>query len=412
MKKRSIWLWLIALVSLNALAVAQTQAPVQLVAFSCQGSGFVKQCHNGAHPVTVIQASDGNFYGVTAASSVGKSNAPGGTIFKLTPARGFTLLHTFTPNGNQYPNGSQPGLLAEGLDGNLYGTTFAGGSQNVGVLYRIAKDGTGFRVLHSFCSSQGCADGSLASGVTAGADGNIYGATSLGGMPCSGTGGCGTIFEFEIKSGSYRVLHALSGNDGFQPTAFILASDGNFYGADVGGDTDGSIYRVTPAGDFSLVITIPGLVLPLTALTQGPDGDLYGLAGAGVGGNLPALFAVALDGSNLRRFDPPNLPQGLNLLQLLADGNGNLWASTGNGGDHNDGMLVELSAVDGSAMQTVSFAGINGQSPASPLIKARDGSLVGTTWLGGAPQTAAGGAEGVVFTLHTNLLSTAGSMSK
>ena len=338
------------------------------------------------------------------ASTVGTSNGQGGSVFRVTPSGKFTLLHTFVPGkNNTFTGGSQPGPLAEGKDGNLYGTTFAGGGGDVGVLYRVAKDGTGFKVLHSFCSAANCADGSFATGVTAGLDGNIYGATSQGGTRktgCTFSTGCGAIFKFTTGNSSYKVLHSFGGNDGFQPTGFIQASDGNFYGADVGSNTDGNIFRITPSGNFSIVITIPQLVLPITPVVQGRNGNLFGLTGV-ANGNIPGLFEVALDGSNFQQFPPPTLPVGLNLVQLLSASDGNFWATTTNGGDNNDGMMVQLSSEDGSVLQTISFDGKNGQYPESSLIQAVDGKIVGTTSNGGV--VTSGTEEGVVFTLDLGL---------
>jgi len=389
---------------ISGTTFAQAPTPVQLFAFSCQGQGFVKNCRSGANPGTVIQASDGNFYGVTFASTVGNSSSQGGSVFKLRPSGTFTLLHTFAPGTSKnFAGGSQPGPLVEGKDGNLYGTTLVGGGHNVGVLFRIGKDGAGFKVLHSFCSAANCADGSFASGVTAGSDGNIYGATIQGGAQrpnCSFSTGCGTVFRFKPSNGSYKVLHAFAGDDGTSPTGLIQASDGNFYGAAVGGNTNGNIFQITPAGEFKIVITIPQLVLPITPLTQGANGNLFGLAGA-ANGNIPGLFEVGLDGSNFQQFAAPTLSNALSLLPVLAASDGNFWASTTNGGENNDGMIVQLSGVDGSVLQTISFDGTNGQYPDSALIQAADGKLLGTTFDGGV--VTSGTPAGVVFTLNANL---------
>ena len=69
-------------------------------------------------------------------------------------------IHRFSPGSNHsYPGGDNPADLIEGPDGNLYGSTAAGGRPNGGVLFRIGKDGSDFKILDEFCSSANCADG-------------------------------------------------------------------------------------------------------------------------------------------------------------------------------------------------------------------------------------------------------------
>jgi uncharacterized repeat protein (TIGR03803 family) len=385
-------------------AFAQTPAPVQLFAFSCQGAGQLKNCPNGGNPDKIIQASDGNFYGLALASSVGTSNPQGGSLFKITPSGQFTLLHTFRPGVNKdFPGGTQPGEMVEGADGNLYGTSVFGGTHSDGVLFRIAKNGTGFKVLHTFCSAAGCADGSNPVGVTAASDGNVYGVTATGGSnsACPLSQGCGAIFKITVGTGAFRVIHSLGGlTEGFQPTSFIQASDGNFYGSDEGFNTDGNVYKVTPAGAFSIVVHIAQLSIPLTPLTQGTNGNLFGLTTPAFGA-IQALFEVGLDGSNFQTFPDITLANGLNGTRLLLASDGNFWSTTTSGGQNNDGQIVQVSANDGSVLQTISFAGTNGAFPESELIQATAGSIVGATFGGGV--VSRGAPDGVVFTLDANL---------
>src|SRR3974390_3168361 len=120
----------------------------ELFGFPCSSTS----CPYGAQPDAIIQASDGNFYGVAQASTPG-----GGTIFKMTPGGQLTELYVFQvqPGTAFFPNGYAPNSIAEGSDGQLYGTAGSGGpnSASLGTLWRIHKDGSGFQVLQYFCTS-------------------------------------------------------------------------------------------------------------------------------------------------------------------------------------------------------------------------------------------------------------------
>jgi len=136
-------------------------------------------------------------------------------VFSLTPAGEFTLLHTFAEGTNKnFANGETPVSPIGGPDGNLYGTTASGGHGygnpsgffGYGLVFRISKTGSGFQVIHRFCSvTPYCNDGVYpAGGLVVGKDGNIYGATSQGGTLSNGCAepACGTIFRVTPSSGS------------------------------------------------------------------------------------------------------------------------------------------------------------------------------------------------------------------
>jgi len=178
-------------------AFAGNQQPVPVYTFICNvdqgGSG---PCPSGGIPASLLQESDGNFYGTTQTSSLsGGRVGPGGTVFSLTPGGTLTVLHTFLPGPNDtYPNGSLPGLLVEGSDGKLYGTTVYGGVDGCngycgdGVLFRLSKDGSDFQIVHKFCSEGNCTDGVGVTALAVAKDGNIYGTDFGGGLNRCGGG--------------------------------------------------------------------------------------------------------------------------------------------------------------------------------------------------------------------------------
>jgi uncharacterized repeat protein (TIGR03803 family) len=127
--------------------------------------------NDGANPVgALVQASDGFFYGTTS-----------GTIFRISSSGVFTNLYSFT-GGN---DGARPYAgLVQGTDGYLYGTTSAGGAQGYGTVFRISTNGA-LTTLHSFTGSK---DGAYPySALLQGTDGSFYGTTFEGGQDNQGT---------------------------------------------------------------------------------------------------------------------------------------------------------------------------------------------------------------------------------
>jgi uncharacterized repeat protein (TIGR03803 family) len=154
---------------------------------------------DGAAPdARLLQASDGSFYGTTV--SGGGANGDG-AIFKITAAGKFTLLRTFN-----YANGAALyDSLVQASDGNFYGTTYTGGTAPnpcpgaCGTIFRLTPSGR-LTTLYNFCSQSGCADGGAPfAGLLLATDGNFYGTTAFGGSTvCSAYGSCGTIFKLSL----------------------------------------------------------------------------------------------------------------------------------------------------------------------------------------------------------------------
>jgi uncharacterized repeat protein (TIGR03803 family) len=383
--------------------------------FICNGSAGTGSCPNGGRPDSLIQGSDGTFYGAAQDSMEGSSTPNGGTVFSLTPAGKFALLHTFAAGTNKnYPNGNLPGLVAEGSDGKIYGTTLFGGVGGCngycgsGVLYRVSKSGTGFQVLHKFCSQSGCTDGG-GGAVVPNIDGNLYGASFQGGSGNCGSfyQGCGTIFRVTPSTGAYEVVFSFPGSTDEFPSSFIPASDGTFYGLD-SGPRGQNLFHFTPAtGTFqSVALNFPspnGLPSIGGSLAFGANGSFYGLYHI-YGESGEGLFEVRTDGSNLQFFpfyttrNGGGSPDGL----LLAS-DGNFWVADFNGST-GYGDIITLSPSTGALIQTLTPFGASGAVGAYPaeIIQARDGTLWGSTYQGGKA-SADHFADGTVFSLNVGL---------
>jgi uncharacterized repeat protein (TIGR03803 family) len=243
---------------------------------------------------SLIQGYDGNFYGTTVndglTGGVNGSASGFGTVFKITPQGTATILHTFN-DGSVTSDGIQPNALVQGSDGNFYGTTRDGGTQNEGVTFKITPQGV-VTILHSFGSVTN--DGAYPyAALIEGDDGNFYGTTTQGGSSESH----GTAFQM-TPLGVVTILHAFGTgalpNDGQFPYApLIQGYDGNFYGTTENGGTvdGGTIFQITPQETTTIIhnfadgsVTKDGTG-PSLPLIQGADGNFYGLTAAGGDGD-------------------------------------------------------------------------------------------------------------------------------
>jgi uncharacterized repeat protein (TIGR03803 family) len=191
--------------------------------------------------------------------------------------------------------------LARGNDGNFYGTTSEGGTNDFGTVFRISPGGS-YSNLYSFGSLP---DGqSPMAGLVQGSDGNFYGTTSAG-----GTNGYGTVFRIS-PGGSYSNLYWLGSLQFQSPKAgLVQGSDGNFYGTtSVGGtNLEGTVFKLTvplnsPANQISAIhfagtnvlVSIPSVAAEIyrlqyrTSLTAGAWANVVGGSATSIGGSLTA----------------------------------------------------------------------------------------------------------------------------
>lgn len=164
---------------------------------------------DGLEPGNLVPAANGRLYGI---ASYGGSLG-GGTVFQINKSGTLTTLYDFCnvyPNGNPCPDGSVPSSLMQATDGNFYGTTLRGGatcffngSYGCGTVFEVTPAGA-ITILHSFCVTN-CNDGTNPVATLAqGTDGALYGLTEEGGKNLSGCdGGCGTIFQDSTGLGPF-----------------------------------------------------------------------------------------------------------------------------------------------------------------------------------------------------------------
>jgi uncharacterized repeat protein (TIGR03803 family) len=298
-------------------------------------------CTDGQFPVAPLaMGPDGEFYGST--QNGGANNW--GTIFKITSGGVLITLHSFNVIDGVSPYGSL--LLAS--NGKFYGTTNeAGGctSGGCGTIFTISSSGK-FKTLYNFCSQTNCSDGEFpVGGLVEGSDGNLYGTTNAGGSSACAGGGCGTIYRITL-TGNLTTLHRFNNADGAYPApALVEVRKGLFYGTTAGGGAggNGTVFTITANGALTTLYTFHGSdgFSPFV-LIAGSDGNLYGTTLGGGTLSAGTIFKITPGGalSTVYSFAPAFYYYFGGLTQAT---NGAFFGTTYFGGTADDGTIYSLS---------------------------------------------------------------------
>ncbi len=262
---------------------------------------------DGANPASgsLAQGRDGSFYGTTVAGGANDV----GTVFRLTPTGVIATIHSFDGSDGAYP---QPGALLQAPDGYFYGTAEAGGPDDCGTVFKIGTNGA-LTTLHSFNGHDGKAP---VGALVLAPNGNFYGATAFGGAK-----NAGTIFSM-TPGGTLTTLHSFNIRDGQYPeSGLVAAADGEFYGTTVFGGAYlgddcisannqavqcGTIFKITPAGAFTTVHSFNSTDgFSPNGLIQGMDGNFYGTTYGGGGNSIQAgtVYRITSTGTLTTLYD-------------------------------------------------------------------------------------------------------------
>ncbi len=301
---------------------------------------------DGLNPYAgLLRDKNGNFYGTTLNGGDESCDPPNGcgTVFKVSKTGKETVLHKFTGR----PDGEGPeSVLVEDPVGNLYGTTYLGGSDGLGAIFKIATNGKE-TILYSFLGPPEGGDGAFSyTGVIRDGEGNLYGVTAYG-----GAFGAGAVYELNA-AGEETLLFSFSGGpEGSNPdSVLLLDSQGNLYGTTADGGTEcggtgcGVVFELSPqqGGSWS-----EKTLYQFCSISACADGEQPGVG------------------------------------PLIIDSAGNIYGTTYFGGDDGDGVVFELSAT-GEESVLHSFSGkSDGANPVAGLAKDGSGSLYGTAEDGG-----------------------------
>jgi uncharacterized repeat protein (TIGR03803 family) len=326
-------------------------------------------------PGFVAQGRDGDLY----STSYDGGTDSAGTVFKITPAGQVSVLYSFNGVTGAFPSGG----LTLGTDGNFYGTTFVNGPSNYGTVFKITPKGK-LTVLHAFDSTDGAGPWGV---PVEGTDGAYYGTTENG-----GSANCGTVYRV-TAGGTFKTLYNFDGPHGCQPLApLVLGSDGNFYGTTlvltgVSNPNLGAIFKITSAGVITLLHSFDGThgAEAYAPLMQASDGNFYGSTVNGGQYGEGVVFEMSSAGvfTDLHDFDP-NTEGGEPFSALIEATNGVLYGTTVNGGTFNDGTIYSIPLGAGNPSTLYTFDGTSGSAPGAPLTQHTSGTFYGDSAWGGS----------------------------
>jgi uncharacterized repeat protein (TIGR03803 family) len=274
------------------------------------------------------------------------------------PAQTFTTLHSFDATDGDDPQGG----LVQATNGKLYGTTYGGGANGAGTVFKITPSGT-LTTVYSFCAQSGCSDGAYPYATLVQAtNGSLYGTTTGG-----GANGDGTVFKI-TPGGVLTTLHSFDVTDGYLPyTALVQASNGDLYGTTVQGGANGAgtVFKITPSGTLTTLYSLcsqsncaDGYDVT-AALVQATDRSFYGTTVLGGANCIPdggcgTIFKITPGGALTTLYNFTGGTDGENPeTGLTQDTNGKFYGTTQAG----NGTIYSLSVGLGSFVETQTSSG-------------------------------------------------------
>lgn len=345
---------------------------------------------------TLAQGRDGNLYGTTTMG--GANNL--GSVFKITPHGGLKVLYSFDGVHGSFPGGG----LTLGTDGSFYSTAYEAGAHNCGEIFKITNTGR-LTILYSFTGgADGCAPNAP---PIQGADGNLYGTAAW------------TFYKI-TPAGAFTPLGSLPG---FSASPPLQATDGNFYGTTyTGGDYgDGTVFQITPAGVVTVLYNFDAVhgKEPHSPLVEGSNGEFYGTTHSGLSTGCGVVFEVTPQGAItvLHNFDPRSGDGYDTFAGLLQATDGNFYGVTAAGGNSycpwGVGCGVIFRIIPPSDYGILyNFDNYRGANPYSAMMQHTNGKMYGLAGYGGTS------GLGVVYSFDTglgpfiSLVSTVGKVGK
>jgi uncharacterized repeat protein (TIGR03803 family) len=300
---------------------------------------------DGAAPYAGLIDVKGTLYGTTSAGGSGGA----GTVFRISTAGKEKVLHSFAGS-----DGNEPFAGLIDVSGTLYGTTYFGGADGAGTVFSITTGGRE-KLLYSFKGYP--SDGGNPYAGLLGVNGTLYGATWAGGSgQCKSSSvvvGCGTVFAIST-TGNEKVLHSFNGgSDGTKPYAGLIDVGGALFGTTAfgGSDYSGTVFRISMAGKEKVLYSFGDSdsaegANPLATLID-VKGTLYGTTESGgttKGGGSSGygtVFSISTTGNENVLHSFSGDPDGTHPYAGLIDVDGALYGTTVYGG-HGYGIVFAI----------------------------------------------------------------------
>jgi uncharacterized repeat protein (TIGR03803 family) len=316
------------------------------------------------------------------------------TLPAAVQAQTLTTITSFDNMSGSNPFGS---LIADSA-GNLFGTTYQGGTNVYGTVFKIPLSNGTYGAVIDIANFNTTNGAYLLGSLIADSAGNLFGTTNSG-----GANGKGTVFEIPLSNGTYGAaidIASFNTTNGASPQGSLIAdSAGNLFGTTNSGGANGkgTVFEIPLSnGTYGAVIDIASFnttngASPQGSLIADSAGNLFGTTHFGGANGSGTVFEIPLSNgaygavTDIASFNTTNgaNPYG----SLIADGAGNLFGTTYGGGANNRGTLFEIplsNGAYGAVTDIASFNTTNGANPSGSLIADGAGNLFGTTVNGGA----------------------------
>ncbi len=357
-------------------AVAVVIVPATLTAQTLTVLHAFASTPDGANPRASLIWSSNALYGTTYSGGTNSN----GTVFKLSPdGLSYTNIRVFigSPSDGRNPQG---GLLL--VSNILYGTTYYGGSNGYGVVFDMNPDGSGYTILKHFHKSP---DAENPSCDLIYSSNTLYGTTQLG-----GTNGYGAVFKLDLNGSNYAVLHSFTYTpDGAYPLTGLALGGDTLYGTTYSGGTNGygTVYKINTDGSGYAELKgfsgYPDGATPYGGLVLS-GGTLFGTTSGGGTNNAGTIFKINTNGSGYAILRHCSSATGSAPWSGLALVRNTLYGTTTAGGvpPDNFGTVFKIN-TDGSGFAVLAgFNQTDGQNPDLAGVILVSNTLYGTTYSG------------------------------
>jgi len=365
----------VVVVSVLALAIAPAFAVTESVIYS-----FANPPDAYSPKCNLVLDTAGNMYGTTFSGGVNNL----GAVFKVTPTGTESVIYSFAGGSD----GTHPvgGLVRDSMTGNLYGTTVYGGTTNNGTVFRLNPTTGAEAVLHSF--KGGPTDGANPYSSVVRAGTTIFGTTFNG-----GAFGYGTVFKL-TAAGKETVLRSFNSafptQDGSYPYAGLVLRKGLLYGTTTlgGAHNLGTVFSISKTGAYARLYSFKGGTGdgegPYAGVVFDPAGNLYGTTYVGGLDNAGTVFVITpAGGERLLHHFARNSADGINPYASLIRFKGNFYGTTVKGGTANGGTAYKITPAGTETVLHSFTGGTDGWNPFSAVVVGANNTFYSTTERGG-----------------------------